>query len=161
MQQGNVSQNASQLKLLKLYLKEAAFEMPEGSKAFQANWTPELNVELHTATKALAEKNTHDVVLTVKCTVANQGKTAFVVEVKQAGIFEIVAQDPADLPKALGTVCPTILYPSVREAVSNLVMKGGFPRLWLAPINFDVIYEQQLEQQKEGNNNVPANDEKK
>ena len=156
MQQGN----ASQLKLLKLYVKEASFEMPEGSKVFQEQWAPELNVELHTATKALAEKNTHDVVLTIKCTVTNQDKAAFQVEVKQAGIFEVVAQNESELHRALGTICPNILYPYVREVVSSCVLKAGFPRLWLAPVNFDLIYAQQL-QQTQGNAHVPANDETK
>jgi preprotein translocase subunit SecB len=144
----NQAQTSSQLKIHKLYIKEASFEIPDSSNSFRQEWSPELNVELHTQTKALAEKNTHDVVLTVKCTVSNQQKPAFIVEVQQAGIFEIIATNEAELHQTLGTLCPNLLYPYLREVVSNLVLKGGFPQLSLAPINFELIYQQQLAQQQ-------------
>ncbi len=142
-------QPQSQLKIHKLYIKEASYEIPEGVAGFSQEWAPELNVELHTQTKALSEKNTHDVVLTVKCTVNNQQKPAFVVEVQQAGIFEVLAPNEAELHRTLGTLCPNLLYPYLREVVSNLVLKGGFPQLSLAPINFELIYQQQLAKQND------------
>lgn len=146
----NQAQQAqSQLKIHKLYIKEASYEIPEGVASFRQEWAPELNVELHTETKALTEKNTHDVVLTVKCTVSSQQKPAFVVEVKQAGIFEILAPNEIELHRTLGTLCPNLLYPYLREVVSNLVLKGGFPQLSLAPINFELIYQQQLAKQND------------
>lgn len=142
-----------QLQIHKLYVKEASFEIPEGANTFRKDWAPQLNVDLQTQSKPLAEKNTHNVVLTVKCTVSNQGSTAFIVEIQQAGIFEIGLEQGDALHRVLGTFCPNLLYPYAREAISALVMKGGFPQLSLAPINFDMLYEQQ-QQSKPG---VPDN----
>ena len=73
--------------------------------------------------------------------------TAFLVEVHQAGIFEIDGFDDQTLQSILGSFCPSVLFPYAREAVSDLVTRGGFPQLLLAPINFDALYQQHLQQQ--------------
>ena len=144
------AQNEPQFQIHKVYVKDSSFEIPEGTAAFQQDWAPELNVEINTTGKPLTEKNTHEVVLTIKCTVNCKDKPAFIAEVQQAGIFEISHVSDEQLRHAIGAYCPNVLYPYLRETISDMVMRGGFPQLSLAPINFDMMYEQQM-QQAEGN----------
>lgn len=141
--QQNPSTNA-QFQIHKLYLKDLSYQMPGGTESFRSNWAPELNVEIQTQSKPLAEKDTHEVVLSSKCTVNTEGKAAFVIEAQQAGIFTISNLDEAQLRQALAVFCPNLLYPYLRETISNLVMKGGFPQLSLAPINFEALYQQEI-----------------
>ncbi|MDF2691442.1 MAG: preprotein translocase subunit SecB [Gammaproteobacteria bacterium] len=136
-------QAASQFQIHKLYVKELSFEIPDGVKAFQTEWAPELNIEVSNASKALAEKDTHEVVLSIKCTVNSHGKTIFIAEAKQAGIFTLPAMDETQTHHTLGAFCPNILYPYLRETISSMVIHGGFPQLALAPIDFNLMYEQQ------------------
>lgn len=132
----------------KLYIKEASFEIPEGVQVFQQEWKPEMNIELQTASKALAEADTFDVVLIAKCQVTCADKTAFIAEVHQAGIFTLPKNlNEKDTKHALGAFCPSILYPYLREAMADIVMKGGFPQLSLAPINFDILLQEQSHNQ--------------
>jgi len=140
-------QAANQFQIHKLYSKELSFEIPGGLKAFQAEWAPELNVEISNTSKNLAEQNTHEVVLSIKCTVNSNNETVFIVEAKQAGIFTLPAMDEEQTRHTLGAFCPNLLYPYLRETVSDLVMRGGFPQLTLAPIDFNAMYEQQKTQQ--------------
>lgn len=132
-----------QFQLHKLYIKDATFSTPNAQKAFLSEWKPELKVEIDTQATKLPEDNTHEVVLKVNCTVKSGDVEAFEVEVEQAGIFEIHNLPEDQLELTLGTYCPNLLYPYLRETVSDLVMRGGFPQLSLAPINFEVLYQQQ------------------
>ncbi len=146
--------NEPQIQIHKIYIKDMSLQIPEGSSTFRAEWQPELNVEIDHEAKALAEADTYEVTLRVKCIVNNQQKLAFEVEVFQAGIFGATQFDEAELQHALGSFCPNMLYPYLREAVSDIVMKAGFPQLSLAPINFDMLYEQrQAEAAAETNEN--------
>lgn len=142
-------QQVNQFQIHKLYSKELSFEIPAGLKAFQMEWAPELNVEISNQSKALAEKNTHEVVLSIKCTVNSHGETVFIAEAKQAGIFTLPDMDDEQAKHTLGAFCPNILYPYLRETISDLVMRGDFPQLALAPIDFNMMYEQQKNQQTE------------
>jgi preprotein translocase subunit SecB len=135
----------------KIYVKDLSLQVPEGTAIFQQGWKPELNLEVSNAAKALAEADTHEVVLTIKCNVTSNGKTAFVAEVQQAGIFGIQGLSAEDLKHALGAFCPNLLYPYAREAISDLVAKGGFPQLVLAPIDFNMMYEQHKAEQAKTN----------
>jgi len=144
--------NEPQFQIHKIYIKDVSFQIPDGVKAFQLEWAPELNIEIHTEAKPLAEANTHEVVLAIQCTVNTQSKPAFVAEVKQAGIFEISNVSDEQLRQAVGAYCPNVLYPYLREAISDVVTRGGFPQLSLAPINFDMLYEQQIKQQETNSN---------
>lgn len=135
-----------QIQIHKIYVKDMSLQIPEGSNTFRAEWKPELNVEIDHQSKALAEADTYEVTLRVKCLVNNQDKLAFEVEVFQAGIFTATDFENDTLEHALGSFCPNMLYPYLREAVSDAVMKAGFPQLSLAPINFDMLYEQQKAQ---------------
>jgi len=131
----------------RIYVKDVSYEAPNSPSIFREEWKPEVNVDLQTRTDKL-EEGIHDVVLHLTVTVKMGDKTAFLVEVHQAGIFTLKGFTEEQLGHALGSMCPNILYPYAREAISDIVTRGGFPQLLLAPVNFDALYLQHLEQQK-------------
>jgi preprotein translocase subunit SecB len=129
----------------RLYLLDSSFESPNVPAIFQEEWKPELNLDLSTQSKSL-EDNLHQVELKVTATVKVGEQVAFIAEVTYAGIF-IVQNFEDDVQKQmLGSFCPNILYPYIRTIMTNMVMEGGFPNLYLAPVNFDALYMQQKEQ---------------
>ncbi|MFZ9035439.1 MAG: protein-export chaperone SecB [Francisellaceae bacterium] len=130
-----------QFQIHKLYIKDMSFEVPEGAKIFNKPWKPELNVSLNTNINKLEEADTYEIVLTVEADVKCDGQQAFKAEVQQAGIFNIANMADQQLDHAQYAFCPNILYPYAREAVSDLVARGGFPQLCLAPVNFDMLYQ--------------------
>ncbi len=130
----------------RIYIKDLSFESPQSPQVFRAEWQPEINLQLQTQTHALDE-DAHEVVLSVTVTATFEQKTVFLVEVKQAGIFTLKHFPEAQLKAMLGSVCPGILFPYVREAVSDVVTRGTFPQLYLTPINFDALYAQHLTEQ--------------
>jgi len=132
----------------KIYLKDVSFEAPSAPTIFTEDWAPEINMELNSQGNAINE-NIYEVELTITVTAKNKDKTGFLVELKQCGIFNISGMEEANLNGMLGAFCPNILFPYAREAVSDLVTKGGFPQLLLSPVNFDALYAQHL-QQSEG-----------
>ncbi len=131
----------------RLYIKDISFEAPGSPKVFRTEWRPEVNVDLNIETHHL-EGDIHEVVLKVTTTAKLANETAFLVEVKQAGIFIIKDFDNKQFQAMLGSFCPSILFPYAREVISDLTMRGGFPPLYLAPINFEALYQQQLEKGK-------------
>jgi preprotein translocase subunit SecB len=134
----------------RIYVKDLSYETPNTPAVFQQQWEPELKLDLNT-NSTLLEPHVYEVVLTVTATVQNQKTTAFLVEVKQAGIFTIQGAPDDQLDHLLNSFCPSILFPYAREAITSQVIRGSFPQLVLAPINFDALYMQQLqEKQKEG-----------
>lgn len=138
---------AAEFAIQKLYLKDVSFEAPNSPEIFLKEWKPETNVQLNTESRRLDEAN-HEVVLTLTVTTKSQDKTAYLVEVKQAGVFTAKGFDKDRLGHLLGAYCPTILLPYAREVISSLVLKGGFPDMIIAPINFDALYAQHLQQLK-------------
>ena len=138
--------NASpQFSIEKIYLKDVSFEAPTAPAVFTADWDPEINMDLNTQGKPISE-NVYEVELTITVTAKSGDQTGFLVELKQCGIFSISGMDEANLNGMLGSFCPNILFPYAREAISDLVTKGGFPQLLLAPVNFDALYAQHLKQ---------------
>ena len=135
----------------RIYVKDSSFEAPNSPNVFKEEWKPEVNVDLQTKTDKL-DDDVFDVVLHLTVTVKRENTTSFLCEVKQAGIFTVKGFPEDQLNHALGSMCPNILYPYAREAISDMVTRGGFPQLLLAPVNFDALYLQHLEKQKkEGN----------
>lgn len=132
-----------QFMIQRIYLKDFSYESPNAPSIFQQQWEPELNLDLN-STNTQLDKNIYEVVLTITATVTNQKKTAFLVEIKQAGIFTIQGAPDNQLDHLLNSFCPNILFPYAREAITSQVIRGSFPQLVLAPINFDAIYMQQL-----------------
>lgn len=137
-----------QLALQKLYLKDVSFETPNSPTIFTMKWEPSVEFNLNTQAAALQE-DVYEVALTVTVTVKLEDKTAYLVEVCQAGIFALIGFAQSELGPLIGSYCPNILFPFAREAVSDLVIKGGFPPMLLAPVNFDALYAQHLQQAPE------------
>ncbi|MCP5184206.1 MAG: protein-export chaperone SecB [Pseudomonadales bacterium] len=140
-----------QVRLERIYLKDASFESPGTPDVFGEEWKPEMQVEIGTRTNS-GPGSRFEVVLkaTLRAKRPN-GKTAYIVEVQQAGLFLVQGLAGDMLQMALATVCPNTLFPYLRESVDALVVKGGFPPLHLAPVNFDALYRQALAQQQQQN----------
>lgn len=139
------SEAQRQFQIQKLYIKDASLETPNTPAVFREQWQPEVNVQLGNSARLLAD-NVHEVVTTVTVTAKLGDKTAYLVEVQQAGIFTIAGFAEQELGPMVGSYCPNILFPYAREAVSDLVVKAGFPPIFLAPVNFDAIYAQHQQQ---------------
>lgn len=127
----------------KLYVKDVSLEIPNAPQIFLEQGAPSISVEVHTEGSQLGE-GVYEAVLTVTVTSKMEGdKTVFLVEAAQAGIFRIQNVPQEDLNPLLGIACPNILYPYVREVVSDMVVRAGFPAVVLQPMNFEAIYQQQ------------------
>jgi preprotein translocase subunit SecB len=126
------------LALQNVYLKDCSYESPNGPR-IEGNWNPQINLDLQTSSTALGPE-VREVVLTVTVSAKHGDATIFLVEVKQAGLFVIRNLPEPDLKRAISTVCPGVLFPYARAAVSQLVSQGGFPQFLLPPVNFDALY---------------------
>ena len=146
------SQDQAQNKfgIQKIYIKDVSFETPNSPAIFtDSKWEPEVNVQLNSAAAAM-ENHMHEVVLSVTITAKTGDKTAYLVEVQQAGIFQTEGFVDEQLNHLLGSFCPNILFPYVRETISDLVSRGGFPQMLLAPVNFEALYAQHVQQAQQG-----------
>ncbi|QBR84924.1 protein-export chaperone SecB [Legionella israelensis] len=141
----------TQFMIQRIYVKDFSFEAPNTPDIFQQKWEPELDLDIDTSHTEL-EKNVYEVILHVTATVKNQKTVAFLAEVKQAGIFTIKGAPDEQMKHLLGSFCPNILFPYAREAITTEVIRGSFPQLVLAPVNFDALYMQKMEGQKKTTN---------
>jgi preprotein translocase subunit SecB len=132
----------------KIYTKDISFETPNTPDIFRAEWKPQLDLQLGNEYKRIDDDN-HEITLTVTVTAKVEDKVAFLAEVKQAGIFSLTGYSDQEMGPLVGSYCPNTLFPFAREVISDIVLKGGFPQLVLAPVNFDALYMQQLEQAKQ------------
>lgn len=131
--------NGPQLQLQSVYLKDCSYEAPNGPRV-QGEWNPQINLDLHTGVQPLAA-DVSEVVLTVTVS-AKQGElTLFLVEVKQAGVFVMKNLGEPEVKRSVASICPSVLFPYARAAVSNLVTQGGFPQFLLPPVNFEALYQ--------------------
>ncbi|MBI1732531.1 MAG: protein-export chaperone SecB [Gammaproteobacteria bacterium] len=144
----------------KIYIKDLSFETPHSPQIFQEEWKPTVNLDLSSTATAIME-NIYEVVLSVTVTVSFEEKTVYLAEVEQAGIFQIQDLPKEVLARVLATVCPNILFPFAREVVADLAMRGGFPQLLIAPMNFEALYAQHQQQQAAAAAAKPAPGEKK
>ncbi|MEZ5460289.1 protein-export chaperone SecB [Dokdonella sp.] len=144
-----------QLNLQKIYTKDISFEVPDAPKVFQLQGQPGVELNLSQRVNTLSE-TVFEVVLSVTVTCKIEEKTAYLAEVHQAGIFGVAGFDQASQENVLGTYCPNVLFPYVRQIVSDLVQGGGFPPLYLQPINFDAIYAEQMRRRNETPAESPA-----
>ena len=145
-----------QFSIQKIYTKDISFETPNSPKIFTEKWEPNVDFNLGTNVETL-ENELFEVSLSVTVTVKCNDLTAYLVEVTQAGIFSLVSFSEQEMGPMVGSFCPNILFPYAREVISDLVAKGGFPQLLLAPVNFDALYSQHLQkvqQQTPGSNAV-------
>ncbi|TCK16849.1 protein translocase subunit secB [Thiogranum longum] len=139
------SEDAPEFSILRTYLKDASFEIPNAPQVFTEDWKPDINLQLNTEVSTV-DTDLFEVVLRVTVTAKLGDRTAFLAEIQQAGIFTLKSFDETQKGHMLGAYCPNTLFPFAREAISDLVIKGGFPQLLLAPINFDVLYAQNIDQ---------------
>lgn len=130
-----------QLVMQKIYVKDLSFESPKAPNVFTTNIAPQTQLNIRSSAQEVAP-NTHEVTLTLTVEAKDQDQTVFLIEIAQAGIFAIVGYTPEERAILIGSFCPNTLYPFAREAIADIVGKGGFPQLLLQPINFDALYAQ-------------------
>jgi len=133
-----------QFAIQKIYSKDVSFETPNSPRIFTLKWEPALDLNLGTNVQTL-ENDMFEITLTITATVKIGESTAYLVEIRQAGIFTVTGFTEQEMGPMLGSFCPNILFPYAREVISDLVSKGGFPQLILAPVNFDALYMQHLQ----------------
>lgn len=146
-QQGTENQQ-SQFTIQKVYMKDISFETPHSPEIFREEWKPAVDMQLENQANMI-EDDVFDVTLSITVTVTVNDKTAYLVEIQQSGVFTIIGFAKELIEQMLATACPNILFPFAREAISDLVTRGGFPQLLLAPVNFDALYMQQIEKAKQ------------
>jgi preprotein translocase subunit SecB len=146
--EGAAQQQGTQFQIQRVYTKDMSFETPNSPQIFSKEWKPEVKLDLDTRSNKL-DNNVYEVVLAVTVTATVEGETAFLCEVQQAGIFAIGDMPEANLAHMMGAFCPNMLFPYAREAVSNLVNRGTFPALNLAPVNFDAIFASYMKKRQE------------
>ena len=132
----------------KIYLKDLSLEIPNAPQVFAESESPKIDINLHNEARPL-EAGVYEVVLTATVTAKLKDKTAFLVEVAQAGIFQIRNVPQQELDAVLGVICGNVLFPYLREAISSVVSRGGFPPFILNHVSFEALYQQRLEQQQQ------------
>ncbi len=130
-----------ELVLQQIYLKDCSYEAPNGTRIPAAQWNHKFALNLNTTSTELSPE-LREVVLTVTVEAKVGDNVAYLVELKQAGLFVIRNCSPEDLKKVIGSVCPGVLFPYARAACSELITQGGFPQFLLPPVNFDALFEQ-------------------
>ncbi len=133
----------------KIYLKDLSLEIPNAPQIFIQREAPQVSIELGNTT-SMIEEGVFEVVITVTVTSKIEDKTVFLVEVAQAGIFQVRNVPAENLEMIAGVTCPNILFPYARQTVSDIVTRAGFPPVLLNPINFEALYAQQKQQQAQG-----------
>ncbi len=134
-----------QLLLQKIYVKDISFESPRAPDCFSENLAPETQLNIRSNARQVGT-DSHEVTLTLSVEAKSEDKTLFLCELHQAGVFLIKGYGEQEQRMLIGSFCPATLYPFAREAIADLVSKGGFPQLLLQPINFDALYAQALQQ---------------
>lgn len=134
-----------QLFLQKIYVKDLSFESPKAPEIFTANVSPQTQLNMRSSAREVG-LNTQEITLTLTVEAKDKDQTLFLVEVAQAGVFTMQGYTDEERAMLVGSYCPATLYPYAREAVSDVVVKGGFPQLLLQPINFDALYAQAMQQ---------------
>ncbi len=146
---------AKQLLLQKIYVKDLSFESPKAPAVFTTNASPQTQISIRTGSQTVAQ-NTFEVTLTLTVEAKEQDATIFLIEIAQAGIFYIEGYNAEEQGVLIGTFCPTTLYPFAREAVADVIGRGGFPQFLLQPINFDGLYAQAVRERATRGDGQPA-----
>lgn len=147
-EQANNASSAPEFTIQRVYVKDLSLECPQSPQVFQEEWQPELNLQFAMNTSTV-DKTLYELILQITVTATSKEKTLFLVEIKQAGLFTLKGFTEEQIQQVLSITCPTILFPYAREAVSDLVGRAGFPPLYLAPVNFEALYMQQMQEQSE------------
>jgi preprotein translocase subunit SecB len=139
----NAPPSGAQFTVEKIYVKDVSFEAPNAPQVFNETGQPQLNMNLNQKVGRL-EGDLFEVVLGVTLTCTLNEKTVYLAEVAQAGIFGLSGFDDRTLDMMLGTYCPNVLFPYVRQSISELISNGGFPPFYMQPINFEALYAEGL-----------------
>ena len=143
-----MAEEQKQFSIQRIFVKDISLETPNSPLIFTEKWEP--NVEFNLSSNATSvQENLFEVVLNITVTVKVSEKTAYLVEISQAGLFGLVGFAEEEMGPMLGSFCPNTLFPYAREVVSDLVIKAGFPPMLLAPVNFDALYAQHMQQMQE------------
>ena len=126
----------------KIYVKDISLEIPHAPQIFLERDNPQIDVQLHTLAESF-EKGLFEVVVAATVTARIAEKVMFLIEVKQAGVFQVHNLPGKELEQVLAVMCPNTLFPFLREAVSDVSVRAGFAPVLLNPINFEVLYQQQ------------------
>lgn len=148
-------QQAPVFSIEKLYAKDISLEIPNAPQIFLERDNPAVELQISNDGNKIDE-GLYEVTVRVTVTAKLAEKTVFLVEVAQAGIFQIRNLPDDNLDPVLGVACPNIIFPYARETVSDLVTRAGFPPVLLAPINFEALYQQRLQAQAEQANGSQA-----
>lgn len=143
----STEQQEQQFIIQRIYIKDVSFEAPNSPAMFTQEWNPDTNLDLNTQVNPLGNNN-YEVELTITIRVKSDDKTAFLVDVTQAGVFFITGYEAEQTNHLLAAYCPNILFPYAREVIASLVSKGSFPELHLSPINFDALYARRLQEEQ-------------
>lgn len=132
----------------KLYVKDLSLEIPHAPQVFLEREQPQMDMQLKTDSTSV-DQGVYDVTVTVTVTAKLKDKTMFLIEAKQAGVFQLRNMPQEEMDMMLGVVCPNIIYPYLREVVSDVAVRAGFAPVLLNPINFEALYQQRKQQQAE------------
>ena len=144
---------AATFQIDKIYVKDLSLEIPGAPQVFVEQLQPQLEVQIHTESNRFADAY-YEVVVSATVSAKTQDRTLFLAEAVQAGIFQLRNVPEGEIAPLLGIACANILFPYLRETISDLVTRGGFPPVLLSPISFEQLYLQQMQQQ--GAQNAPA-----
>jgi len=149
MTEANESNTQPNFSIQKIFVKDVSFESPNTPEIFlDQDWQPDVNLNLQTQSRQLAE-DIYEVVLHITVTAKlDDEKIAYLVEVQQAGIFNVTNFSDEDVTYMLGSYTPNVLFPFAREVIADLVSKGGFPQMLVAPVNFDALFQKQIQEQQ-------------
>lgn len=139
------------LSIVKIYVKDFSFESPQTPDVFRTEeWSPQTNLNLRSSHTPV-DGQFHEVVLTITIEAKAKGeeKTLFLVELQQAGLFDISGYNEEEFGALVGAFCPSTLFPYARETLASMIQKGGFPEFVLQPLNFDALYMQSLQQKQQ------------
>lgn len=139
-----MSETQPSFSIEKLYVKDLSLEIPNAPQVFLEAANPELDVQVRNESTRFGD-GLYEVVVTVTVTARSGEKTLFLAEAAQAGIFAIRGVPEGEMDPLLGIVCPTVVYPYVRETISDVVIRGGFPPVVLAPVSFEALYAQRAQ----------------
>ena len=135
------TKKSTRLDIRQVYIKDLSFESPMSPQSIAApGGNPKIDINLGIGFKRLDEDGHHEVVLNIVATAKNEGKTMFLAEVQQAGLFQIQGFSDNETELVLNVACPTVLLPFARAAITDIVSKGGFPQLLVNPVNFETLY---------------------
>lgn len=145
-QQESQNQMQHEFSIMRIYIKDLSYESPNTPGILQSVQHPQIELNLQTNSSKISE-DIYEVILQVTVTAKIEEKTTFLVELKQAGVFTIKGFAAEEIDHMCGSFCPATLFPYAREIISETISRGGFPPLYLAPINFDAMYQESKKQQ--------------